>query len=106
MPGSTYVIEEAVSLDQHNLYLYILCTWRCIHLELTENRSDSLGSYAVHLKCWRTYSGRHETTLVRTLGYRRASAIGGSHSQNALLAPPPGILGYNHHTTTSTYSLA
>jgi len=40
--------------------------WRCIHLELTENRSDSLGSYAVHLKCWRRHGRRRVLTLERT----------------------------------------
>jgi len=44
------------------------CAWLevCIHLELTENRSDSLGSYAVHLKYWRRHSGRRKVTLERT----------------------------------------
>ena len=44
------------------------CAWLevCIHLELTENRSDSLGSYAVHLKYWRRHSRRRKVTLERT----------------------------------------
>ena len=46
--------------------VWCACAGGASILELTENRSDSLGSYAVHLKYWRRHSGRRKVTLERT----------------------------------------